>query len=287
MKKYNEKSVRNLGPRAWLSVVMAVGIGSLAGCGGAPDKEIGGNVVDATGSIELPTDTLLNLACEDVGIWEEQCVLDDDANPFRGITIEEFNLNEPDEEFNKFELEDGIPAGPSGAKARFYFWATALARRPLGENQYFTALALHELYTVSRDPLIREQAKKAYRSLWDNFFGTVVVFECCGEFFPFEREDTGFAVTLNEQVLERLVRAAEFPGPGDPDRFFYPDGFEPLIPDDPSTLGNPPDPGLLELETTDVITDWGFNYSCTGEGTAADPRLCFVEPNIFVSPLPI
>ena len=99
--------------------------------------------------------------------------------------------------------------------------------------------------------------------------------------------DTGFAVTLNEQVLERLVRASEFPGPGDPERFFYPDGFEPLIPDDPSTLGNPPDAGLIELETQDVITDWGFNYSCTGEGTVADPRLCFVEPNIFVSPLPI
>lgn len=287
MNNYNESRVRKVAPGAWLSAVIAVGMVGLGGCGGAPDKKVGGNVADAAGVIELPTDTLLNLACEDVGIWEEQCVLDDDENPFRGITIEEFNINEPDEEFNKFELADGIPEGPTGAKARFYFWATALARRPLGENQYFTALALHELYTVSRDPLIREQAKKAYRSVWDNFFGSVVVFECCGEFFPFDREDTAFAVTLNEQVLERLVRAAEFPGVGSPERFFYPDGFEPLIPDDPSTLGNPPDPGLIELDTQDVITDWGFNYSCTGAGTAADPRLCFVEVNIFVSPLPI
>lgn len=287
MNNYNEKSVKNTAPRAWLSLVIAVGIGGLAGCGGAPDKEIGGNVVDATGSIELPTDTLLNLACEDVGIWEEQCVLDDDANPFRGVTIEEFNINEPDEEFNKFELVEGIPEGPTGAKARFYFWATALARRQLGENQYFTALALHELFTVSGDPLIREQALKAYRSLWENFFGSVVVFECCGEFFPFEREDTGFAVTLNEEVVKSLVRPADIPDPNSSARFFYPDGFALLIPDDPSTLGDPPDPGLVELEVKDVITDWGFNYRCTGEGTEADPLLCFVEVNIFVSPLPI
>lgn len=119
---------------------------------------------------------------------------------------------------------------------------------------------------------------KAYRSVWDNFFGSVVVFTCCGEFFPEAREDTAFAVPLNEQVLERLLRAAEFPGPPPPGEInYYPNGFEPLIPADPSGL----DAGLIELETTDVITDWGFNYRCTGAGTVADPRLCFVEVSIF------
>jgi hypothetical protein len=72
-------------------------------------------------------------------------------------------------------LFNSIPPGPTGAKARFYFWATALARRPSGENQFYTALALHELFdansnVLSKDELVRAQALKAYRS--DNLFRT-------------------------------------------------------------------------------------------------------------------
>lgn len=235
----------------------------VAGCG-EPDSDEGTIVTE----IILPTDTLLNLACENVGINDETCVLEDPENPFRFVATAEFDVNNPDAE-TKFVIANRIPLGPTGAKARFYLWATALARRNSGENQYFTALALHELFTTNEDPLIRDQAKKAYRSVWDNFFGSVVFFECCGEFFPTPRDDTSFAVALNELVLERLVRAFEFPGPGDPN---YPLGFTPLIPDDLTGL----DAGLIELETQEVIGEWGFNYVCTGTGSA---RQCFVSVN--------
>ena len=122
------------------------------------------------------------------------------------------------------------------------------------------------MFTSNGDPIIRDQAIKAYRSVWDNFFGSVVFFTCCGEFFPTPREDTAFAVPLNELVLERLVRAAEFTSTE------YPAGFAPLIPDDPTGL----DAGLIELETQEVISEWGFNYACTGSG---DARQCFVSVN--------
>ena len=148
----------------------------------------------------------------------------------------------------------------------FYLWATALARRGSGENQYYTALALHELYTAAGDPIIREQAKRAYRNVLDNFFSSVTVFECCGEFFPFPREDTAFAFPLNELVLERLVRAQETTPEG------YPGGYTPLYPDDPDTVNN--DPGLIELETAEAITEWGYVYRCAGSG---EDRTCFVS----------
>ncbi|MDJ0928564.1 MAG: hypothetical protein QNJ73_13080 [Gammaproteobacteria bacterium] len=259
MRKLNEKLVGRIVLKAGFLLVVGAG---LVGCGGPSSSD--GVVAN---EIPLPTDTLLNLACADVGINIEQCVLDDFENPFRATVTKEFDPNDPDAD-TKFALNNSLPEGPTGAKARFYLWATALARFPSGENQYNTALALHELFTTSGDPLIREQAKRAYRSVWENFFGSVTVFECCGEFFPEPRDDTAFAVPLNELVLERLVRAAEFTS------MSYPNGFEPLIPDDPSGL----DAGLIELETQEVITSWGFNYRCTGLGAA---RTCFVEVSVF------
>lgn len=249
--------------RLVLLMVLCISALMLAACKG-PDAD---EAVVITELI-LPTDTLLNLACKDVGINSETCVLDDPENPFRFVATREFDVNNPDAE-TKYDLFDRIPLGPTGAKARFYLWATALARRNSGENQYLTALALHELFTTNEDPIIREQAKSAYRSVWDNFFGSVIFFECCGEFFPSPREDTTFAVPLNELVLERLVRAREFPGPSDPN---YPSGYTPLIPDDLTGL----DAGLIELETQEVIGQWGYNYVCTGAGAA---RQCFVSVN--------
>ena len=130
----------------------------------------------------MPTDTLLNLRCAEVGINDETCVLIDAENPFRYVAIAEFDVNLdmqglPQPPNFKFNLNNDIPAGPTGAKARFYLWATALAKAPYsGENQWYTARALHEVFTANADPLIQAQAIKAYRSVLDNFFGTVTFF---------------------------------------------------------------------------------------------------------------
>ena len=180
----------------------------------------------------LPTDTLLNLACIDVGIGQETCVLEDTENPFVTVSIPEFDPNNPDQ-ISKFDLISEIPIGPSGAKARFYFWATALARRQSGENQYFTALALHELFDANSDPLIQEQALKAYRSVLDNFFGSVVFFTCCSAVSP-DGQPVPFPITLNELVADNLFRTDAT-------------GFVRLVPGDP-------------ILTISLIGEWGFTY---------------------------
>jgi hypothetical protein len=175
--------------------------------------------------IILPTDTLLNLACAEAGIGFEKCVLEDPENPFVLVATPEFNVNNPDGQ-TKFDLANSIPPGPTGAKARFYLWATALARFPSGENQWYTARALHELFDANSDELIREQALKAYRSVLDNFFGSVTFFECCG--------GISFSVTLNEQTADDLYRTEST-------------GFVRLIPGDP-------------LNAQSLLAEWGYTY---------------------------
>jgi len=201
----------------------------ITGCGGPSNSD--GQVIS---EITLPTDTLLNLRCANVGIWIENCVLGDPENPFRQTLTLEFNVNNPDGE-TKFDLAVKIPAGPTGAKARFYLWATALARFPSGENQWFTALALHELWDAAGDPIIQEQALKAYRSQLDNFFGSVVFFECCAGLIPGDpTQPVPFSVTLNEQTADNIYRTDAT-------------GYARLIPGDP-------------LLAQSQIAEWGYTY---------------------------
>ena len=219
-------------------ILMLCGMGVLvtSGCKSPSDSpdDLDGTVIN---SIVLPTDVVLNLACIDVGINNETCVLGDPENPFVTTAIIEYDPNNPDAD-NKFDLFNSIPAGPTGAKARFYFWATALARRQSGENQFYTALALHELFDansnlVSQDELVRAQALKAYRSLLDNFFGSVTVFQCCPGASP-TGVPVSFAVPLNELAADALYRT---------DRT----GYRRLVDGDP----------ILVLE---LFVDWGYAY---------------------------
>ena len=215
-----------------LLLLFGFAILSASGCESPDDSS--GTVVNA---ILLPTDVVLNLACANVGINGEQCVLGDPENPYVTTAIIEFDVNNPDAT-NKFDLFNAIPAGPTGAKARFYLWATALARRQSGENQFYTALALHELFDansnlISTDELVRAQALKAYQSLLDNFFGSVTVFECCPGVSPIG-EPVAFAVPLNELGADALYRT---------DRT----GYRRLVDGDP----------ILVLE---VLLGWGYAY---------------------------
>ena len=124
----------------------------------------GGTVQDP---IKLPEDSVLNFACEDEGIYLEPCVLDNPANPYANvaITADDFYPASPND---KFVLNDAAPS----AKARYYLWASALAKGAgiPGENQYYTAVSLHEVYAQSGSPTTRAQALKAYRSVLDNYF---------------------------------------------------------------------------------------------------------------------
>jgi hypothetical protein len=217
MKNLNRMQAK---PAVFKSTVLALLVLVASGC-----EERGASDGTVINQIILPTDTLLNLACADVGIWRETCVLSDPENPYASVITAEFNPNNPDGP-SKFDLNADIPAGITGAKARFYLWATALARFPSGENQWYTARALHELYNYNSDTLIQEQALKAYRSNLDNFFGSVTFFECCG--------GISFSITLNEQVADDLYRTAST-------------GWVRLIPGDP-------------LNAQSLIAEWGYTY---------------------------
>ena len=208
-------------------LVLLLGASALifAGCAEERDQTDG----QVTNGIILPTDVLLNLACKDVGINTETCVLTDPENPFRNTATFEFDEDDPDGP-SKFELFDQIPAGPTGAKARFYLMATALANRASGENQWYTARALHEVYTYNSDELIRLQALKAYRSNLENFFGTVSYFNVFGFSIP---------GTLNEQVACDIYRP--------------PEGYAEIVLNEAGAPGN-------DLDKLELFGSWGFAF---------------------------
>lgn len=214
----------------------------LAGCNSERDSG-DGQVINA---IELPSDVVLNLFCADVGVFPETCVLDDPENPFATTTIIEFDENNPDAS-NKFDLFNSIPPGPTGAKARFYFWATALARRASGENQFYTALALHEVFdansnVLTQDELIREQALKAYQSTLDNFFDDATVFSCCPASSP-TGDPVQFAQKINLLVADNLLRTDAT-------------GFRRLVAGDP-------------ILVKELLLEWGYVY---------DENIPLIEP---------
>ncbi len=230
LKRQNARPARG---KPLLLALLGVAALVCAGCVGERDDGDGERI----NTIVLPTDVVLDLHCEDVGVHPETCVLDDPENPFATTTIIEFDVNNPGAE-NKFDLFNSLPPGPSGAKARFYFWATALAQRPSGENQYFTALALHELFdansnAISQDELVREQARRAYRSVLENFFSSVTVFTCCPGASP-DGEPVPFPVPLNELTADNLFRTDAT-------------GFRRLVSGDP-------------ILAQGVLLDWGFVY---------------------------
>ena len=249
MRNHNRRGAQPALFRAAAILLMGLAVMITGGCNSereASDSQL-------VNFIKLPTDTVLNLYCENVGIADDPCVLDDPENPYATVTIIEPSATDPG---NKFDLFNAIPVGPSGAKAAFYLWATALAYRQSGENQYYTALALHELFDAnsnaigdegSEDELIRAQALKAYRSVLDNFFGSVTVFNCfeCGRIA--DGDFPQFAVPLNERVADHLYRteSTNFVSP------VAPNGLRRLVPGSP----------VLVL---DLFVQWGYTYQpCT------------------------
>ena len=199
-------------------VLLAFAALAVSGC-----NERSKNDGEVINNILLPTDVVLNLFCPDVGINDEQCVRDDPENPFATVAVLEPDQVPEDEDGNpladdKFALADALPQDSSGAKARFYLWATALAGRQTGENQWYVARALHELYDansnrVFEDELIKEHAKRAYRSVLDNFFGSVS-FDVFGPFrlneivarsIIFSEDQTGYRSLVDSEVDGRVL----------------------------------------------------------------------------------
>jgi len=220
MKNTFSKNAHLAGPKTWQLGFVCALLLMMTGCG--KDSDDG----DLRNTVELPVDTELNLYCVDVGIADETCILDDPDNPYaRSAIITE------DEELI-FEILD--PAAP-GPKARFYLWGTAQATSPRGLYQWFTAVNLHALFSVSGSEIIREQAKRAYRSLFDNYFGSVWFLKVVTP-----SGDIKFPQNLTDNTGLLLVE-----------------------PTDPGILG--PAQGLVPLYASDILArqdlgEWGYNY---------------------------
>ena len=199
----------------------------VAGCG--VDEDDG----EVRNSIALPTDDTIpfDLHCADVGVYPNTCVLDDPNNPYaRSIVSQE----------NKFELDADAPS----ATARFYVWATALARGAgaPGENQFYAALNLHRMWASSTSEPTRLQALRAYRAYLDNFFDSVTFFEIplgSGNLFP---------QSLNQGVGQMLF---------DPTDVMNTFGTS-------TRLFNPAD-NINRDEASQQVGEWGYFFDQTTE----------------------
>jgi hypothetical protein len=248
------------------------------------DAFFGGNTTyafDSVNGLTLPTDLVLNLYCVNAGVYDPRslqnppdpangdptCILNDPENPFRTATIPEFDANNPNAP-TKFDIlppdgpdpcavpPDPPPGDPSymplGEKAEFYFWATALARRPSGENQYYVARALHRLWTVNTDPIVQQQAKRAYRSVLDYFFDDPTFFST-RDFNPNCAEpEIFYAVKVRHETGKLLYNTDPLNPPNllDPERAHLYPGL---------------DPGLNGFRALSDMADWGYGFDIANE----------------------
>ncbi len=217
------------------------------GCGKDSDD---GEVRNA---VALPTDFVLNLYCVDIGINDNTCVLDDPDNPYARTPFTTGNADpdaEEGEDFNaaKFALYEAAPS----SKARFYVMATALARAPNGENQWYTARALHELYTDSGSDLIKGHTIRAYRSVLDNFFDSATFF--VANFLPSPPPGgITYPIKLRERTAADLALT-----PG------APCGLNPAA---CTPLFDPADADNNQFAARETMGGWGYTWN----GLAAGP----------------
>jgi len=109
---------------------------------------------------------------ETEGIYPSEVTLDNPRNPFR-----EFAIGED----TKFDiLDDG------GNAAAFYAWATVLANQPTGENQFYTATKLRDIFLANEVPqqdrqIVRQMAIEGFQRVLDCFPDSVF-FDVTGTF---------------------------------------------------------------------------------------------------------
>jgi hypothetical protein len=133
----------------------------LASCGDEPVPRFGFNTSGIQFEVFDTTE----------GIHPSTVTLDNPRNPFRQFAI-------GDE--TKFEILDG--GGNAGA---FYAWATVLANIPIGENQYFAAVKLRDIYQANEVPpeqreTVRLMAINAFQAVLDCFPDSLL-FDVSGE----------------------------------------------------------------------------------------------------------
>ena len=134
----------------------------LVSCGGDPQPRFGFNTSGIQFEVFDPTE----------GIHPSVVTLENPNNPFRA-----FNISDD----TKFAILDG--GGNAGA---FYAFATILTAIPIGENQYFAAIKLRDIYRSNEVPeedreIVRQMAVNGFQSILDCFPDSLL-FDVSGEF---------------------------------------------------------------------------------------------------------
>lgn len=218
---------RNKLKYGWCAVLVAVLVTAVAGCGVDSDDGDDRNTV----GLAFDDTVALDLYCANIGVFPDRCVLEDPANPYRFSIVTEDT---------KFDLAADAPS----ETARFYLWATALAKGAgiPGEDQYNVALSLQRLWGSSNSELTRLQALKAYRAYLDNFFDSIR--------FREEPPNSGNIVprNLNKATGQNLFNPA---GGGNQEG-----STDPLF---------NPDPAINADEAAKEVGDWGYTYDQVNE----------------------
>lgn len=114
----------------------------------------------------------LELVSDSVGVYPDTSVLEDPNNPFA--------LAPPSDD-DRWVIES-----TAGDVVAFYSWATLVATRPTGENQYYTGLKLRAIYETgqaSQEDLasVRELSIAAFQAVLDHFPDSVT-YDATGQF---------------------------------------------------------------------------------------------------------
>jgi hypothetical protein len=131
------------------------------------------------------------LFSETEGIHPSEVTLDNPRNPFREFVIGEDT---------KFDILDS--GGNAGA---FYAWATVLAGQPTGENQFFTAIKLRDIYEANELP---EEERETVRRMAVNGFQAVL--DCFPDSLLFETTGT-FSFRLATLAYEEILDLGGLP----------------------------------------------------------------------------
>ncbi len=98
-------------------------------------------------------------------------------DPTEGIHPSEVTLSNPRNPFREFGVSDDQKfriLGNAGNAGAFYAWATVLASIPIGENQFFTAVKLRDIYEANEvaeedRETVRRMAVDGFQALLDCF----------------------------------------------------------------------------------------------------------------------
>jgi hypothetical protein len=141
---------------------------------------------DKITGLDVPLDNELTLYGENMGVYPSTTILDAPDNPYVDAMVGMDNV---------WDFYEDCPS----PKSKVYLWGTMIAKFPIGEYQYFTAVAFHELYTVGGSENAKEQAKKAYRATLDHFFSQTTWYEAW-----WMEEETVYAVLLRNLVGQNM-----------------------------------------------------------------------------------